>query len=164
MAHNDRVVRLIGALKLVKGVVLIGLAVGAFELVHPDVAERVRQWGMQGGTHAIHHLVLATIGKVNDLGSHKLLMTSLALLVYAGLFLTEGTALLLRKRWGEYLTVFITGSFIPFEIYEMVHKQSVMKGAVLVLNIAIVIYLVWHLRATRKHAGEAGHAHHAFAH
>jgi len=64
--------------------------------------------------------------------------------VYAGLFLTEGTGLLLRKRWGEIVTIVITGSFIPFEIYELVVKEfSVFKVLLLIGNVAVLAYLIW---------------------
>ena len=55
----------------------------------------------------------------------------------------------MRKVWAEYLTIIITGSFIPLEIYEMVEHRSMVKGMVIVLNVAIVIYLVLRV-ATRQ--------------
>jgi uncharacterized membrane protein (DUF2068 family) len=64
------------------------------------------------------------------------------------LFSVEGIGLLTRKVWAEWLTIIITTSFIPLEVYEMVHKSSAIKAVVLVANILIVIYLV----ARRIHA------------
>jgi uncharacterized membrane protein (DUF2068 family) len=61
---------------------------------------------------------------------------------YAGLFLTEGIGLWFAKRWGEWCTVIITGSLIPFECYEMISQPSGLKSAVLFVNIAIVAYLI----------------------
>ena len=64
------------------------------------------------------------------------------------LFTVEGVGLLSRKIWAEWLTIVITCSFIPLEIYEVVEKGSVMKAVVLVANILIAIYLI----ARRLHA------------
>jgi uncharacterized membrane protein (DUF2068 family) len=66
--------------------------------------------------------------------------------LYAGLFLAEGIGLWSRKRWGEWLTVIITSSLVPVEIYEIYRHPSALKIAVLVLNLAIVLYLVYRIR------------------
>jgi uncharacterized membrane protein (DUF2068 family) len=58
------------------------------------------------------------------------------------LLLTEGVGLFLRKRWAEYLTIFVTASLIPIEIYELGKKFSATKIIVLAINVAVVIYLV----------------------
>jgi hypothetical protein len=44
--------------------------------------------------------------------------------VYAGLLLTEGLGLLLRKRWAEYLTIITTAGLIPIELYEMSRRAT----------------------------------------
>ncbi len=78
-------------------------------------------------------------------------MLSVGAFVYAGLFLTEGVGLLMRKRWGEIVTIVITGSFLPFEIYELIVKEfSVVKLLLLIANAAVLVYLIWHLRHEKK--------------
>ncbi len=49
--------------------------------------------------------------------------------LYAGLFLIEGTGLLLRKHWAEYFTIITTGLFIPLEVYELARHFTVVKLA-----------------------------------
>jgi len=36
-SHNDRLIRLIGLFKLLKGILLIAVGIGAFKMVHSDV-------------------------------------------------------------------------------------------------------------------------------
>ena len=60
-----------------------------------------------------------------------------------------GIGLWLRKRWGEWLTVIITGSLIPIEIYETYWHPSWVKAVVLAVNVAIVLYLIYHIRSER---------------
>jgi uncharacterized membrane protein (DUF2068 family) len=50
---------------------------------------------------------------------------------------------LLRRRWAEWLTVFVTASFIPLELYELSRRFGPGKLVALVLNVAIALYLVW---------------------
>ena len=48
----------------------------------------------------------------------------------------------LQKYWAEWFTVIATGSLVPLEIYEAVHRFSAFKLVALLVNIAIVVYLV----------------------
>ena len=66
--------------------------------------------------------------------------------LYGGLFLTEGIGLWLLKRWAMWFTVIITGSFLPVEIYELARHPSGGKVGVLVINMAVVAYLIRRIR------------------
>jgi uncharacterized membrane protein (DUF2068 family) len=46
------------------------------------------------------------------------------------------------RRWAEYLTFVATTLLLPLEIYELAHKLSPLKMVTLVLNIAVVVYLL----------------------
>ena len=52
----------------------------------------------------------------------------------------------LERVWAEYLTVIATSLLIPFEVYEVVRAPSLVKTGGIVVNLAIVAYLVWNLR------------------
>ena len=69
---------------------------------------------------------------------------------YAAIFLTEGTGLLLRKRWAQYFTIIVTTSFLPLEVYELARRISAAKVAVILVNIAILAYLIV---SVRRHQG-----------
>jgi uncharacterized membrane protein (DUF2068 family) len=80
----------------------------------------------------------------------KLKELSVGTFIYSAVFLTEGIGLALSKRWAEYFTIITTGSFLPLEVYELIHRATVPKGVALLLNIAVVVYLVRELRRYRK--------------
>jgi len=64
-----------------------------------------------------------------------------------------GVGLWMQKRWAEWLTVIITASLIPLEVWELIFRPTIGIGAVLVANTAIVIYLVWHVvRSRARHS------------
>ena len=69
---------------------------------------------------------------------------------YSALLLTEGTGLLLGKVWAEYFTIFVTSSFIPLEVYELARRVTFPKVSLLLVNVAIVVYLVFELRQDRQ--------------
>ncbi len=81
---------------------------------------------------------------------HALRMVTLA---YAAVFAVEGVGLWMQKRWAEWLTTIITASLIPLEVWELFHRPSVGKAAVLVANVAIVAYLIWHVRSKAGRPG-----------
>jgi len=66
--------------------------------------------------------------------------------VYAAIFFTEGLGLAFRKRWAEYFTIITTSSLLPLEIYELAKRVSVGRALALLINLAVVVYLVYELR------------------
>jgi uncharacterized membrane protein (DUF2068 family) len=140
-AAGDKWIRVIALFKLVKAVLLIIVGIGVLKLLHRDVARVIEHWinllQVDPGNRYIQN-ILRQLWFVDD---RKLKEISAGTFCYAALFLIEGTGLLLRKRWAEYFTIAVTASFLPFEIYEMVHEPSVVKAAVIIINIAIVVYL-----------------------
>ena len=56
---------------------------------------------------------------------------------------TEAVGLILRRRWAEYLVLLATIAFLPLEIDEMLRSPSALKALTLLINVAIVVYLVW---------------------
>jgi uncharacterized membrane protein (DUF2068 family) len=62
-------------------------------------------------------------------------------------FAIEGVGLWMQKRWAEWMTTIVTASLIPIEVWELVARPNFGKAAVVVANIAIVGFLVWHVRS-----------------
>src|SRR5712671_6154145 len=91
--------------------------------------------------------------RASILNEQQLKELSIGSFVYAGLFLTEGSALLLRKRWAKYFAVIITLSFPPLEVWELVRQFSLTKMVVMAVNVAIGWYLVVRIKHDRTHLG-----------
>ena len=89
------------------------------------------------------------MAKVLALDARQLRAIGAGTLVYAALLLTEGIGLLLRRRWAEYFTVIVTGSFIPIEVYELTRRLTGTRLALLGVNVAVVWYLIVVLRRPR---------------
>jgi len=96
-----------------------------------------------------NHYIDFVLEKASNLTPDKIKQLGLGSMIYAGLFLTEGIGLWLEKRWAEWLTVVITSSLIPIEIYEIYRHPTAIKIAVLLINIAIVAYLLYRIRGKR---------------
>ena len=143
---GSRGLLLIAAFKLLKGLALIAVGVGALKLLHQDVAAVVESWAnafrVDPHNHYIH-LLLTKLSFVND---KKLKELSAGTFVYAAIFLTEGAGLAFRKRWAEYFTIVTTASFLPLEIYELARRVTLPKGITLAVNIAVLVYLAFELK------------------
>ena len=146
-SSDDRLIRLIAVFKFVKGGLLVALGIGVFNLLHKDIAGAVERWIEALRLDPGNHFLNAALAKASNVSPEQITKIGLGSFLYAGLFLTEGTGLWLRKRWGEWLTVIITSSLIPVEIYEIHRHLSVLKLGVLALNVAIVGYLIFRIRS-----------------
>jgi uncharacterized membrane protein (DUF2068 family) len=141
---------LIALFKLTKGVLLLIVGIGALRLLHRDVAETVTHWidilRVDPDNRHIHRL----LARVFAITPAQLRAASVGTFFYAGLLLTEGTGLLLRKRWAEYFTIITTAGLIPLEIYELVHRVTAAKIVVFLINVAIVVYLIARINGSRR--------------
>ena len=140
----------IAAFKLSKAALLLAVAIGAMNLVHKDVAADLAHWAdlvrIDPGNVFIHHL----FARVSVLDDTHLKVLSISTFFYAGLTLTEGIGLALRRRWAEFFSIIMTTSFIPIELWEIHHHTTIPKLVLLILNVAVVVYLVFELRRTRS--------------
>jgi uncharacterized membrane protein (DUF2068 family) len=145
-SSGDGLIRLIAAFKFLKAALLIALGVGLFKLLHKDVGDVLEHWCEALRLDPGRHFVNLALEKAAHVSPAQVKKLGLGSFLYAGLFLTEGTGLWMRKRWGEWLTVIITSSLVPVEVYEIYRHFSYVKVGVLALNVAIVIYLIYHMR------------------
>jgi uncharacterized membrane protein (DUF2068 family) len=141
---------LIAAFKFFKGLALLAVGIGTLNLMHKNVAAQIKEWvellQVDPQNHYIHR-ILETLSKLD---ARRLKELSVGTFFYSALFLTEGIGLGLRKRWAEYLTIVSTSLFIPLEVYELVKRGTLMKGILLLVNAAIVAYLVKELRRNTR--------------
>jgi len=69
-----------------------------------------------------------------------LFLTSVAYCLIEGV---EAVGLWRGRRWAEYLTAIATAGFLPFEVDELVKRVTVGRVFALVINLAVLGYLVW---------------------
>ncbi len=133
---------LIALFKLVKGMVLLLVGAGLLRLVDPEIATFlapvVDLMHLHGHSRLVHSLLL----KVGAFPSHTLFLMAYASLLYSVFLLIEGCGLWLEASWAGYMAVISTSVFLPVEFYEVLKQISVIHVTMLLLNVAIVGYLV----------------------
>ena len=140
---SRHVLRLIAIFRHVKAVLLITTGLATLRLVRPGAVKQVTDWVAAMPFAMQHEFVGRTLAKVTRLPPKRIQELAVVLFLYAALFIVEGIGLWMGKVWAEWLTIVATTSFIPFEVYEVVNKVTVLRVSILVANIAIVIYLVY---------------------
>jgi uncharacterized membrane protein (DUF2068 family) len=86
---------------------------------------------------------------------HTLHLVVAFLIAYAVIEMVEAVGLWSLKRWGEYVAVIATAAFLPLEIYELTENVSWLKIGALIVNLALVVYLVVTKRLFGTRGGRA---------
>jgi uncharacterized membrane protein (DUF2068 family) len=154
--HHDIGLVLIAIVRILDGVVLLGVGIGALSLIHRDLAGLIAHWADVLDVNPENLFLQKLLVKAGLVRTRHLVWLSAIAFVYAGLMFTLGAGLLREKRWAEYLTAIVTASFIPFEVYELVRHVRAPTIIVLAINVATVIYLVWEL-VRRPSPGGSSH-------
>jgi uncharacterized membrane protein (DUF2068 family) len=152
-SRDSRLLRLIAIFKLFKAVSLIMVGIGALHLLHDNnaadfIAHLAARIGLNPGSRYLDD----ALAKIANLPGKDFKDLGIGSFVYAALFLTEGIGLWLMKPWAEWFTAIITGSLVPLEIFEIHRHPTLTKVVLLVINIAVVGYLVIRIRNERSEA------------
>jgi uncharacterized membrane protein (DUF2068 family) len=138
--------RFIGAFKVFKAVLLILTSISVFHLINKDLQDVILDWSRRLHIAPGNRYVDDLLDRVLTVTNRQLVVVGIVLLVYAAMFSVEGVGLLLLKSWAEWMTVITTSGLIPIEIFEMGRHPSRLKLFAMVINVAIAVYLFFHVR------------------
>jgi uncharacterized membrane protein (DUF2068 family) len=110
----------------------------AFNRELPALRELLRQLGF----NVNHSKLIGFIQHAFAVNPRVLTWLALAAVGYAVIEIVEAVGLWLLKRWGEYFAMIATSFGIPYEIYDLTTKVTVLRVGALVVNVALVVYLV----------------------
>jgi uncharacterized membrane protein (DUF2068 family) len=144
--RKDRLLPWIAAERGVRAVGLTAIGLVLLTHAHTDwgrvVIDVAHSTGVDPSRNGIHGLIT----KLRAISAQRYEFFGLIAIAYASLEGAEAYGLWRRRLWGEYLTVVATSLlFIP-EIYELTKSVTVLKAGALLVNLAIVVYLVVRLR------------------
>jgi uncharacterized membrane protein (DUF2068 family) len=148
---RDRyVLRLIALDRLIHFLVLSALAAAIFlfasnkAALSDDFTKILKdlQGGLGGPVNNSPHGIVHDLHKLFAVSISNLYLAGAAVAAYAVLEGTEAIGLWRSRRWAEYLTFLATVIFVPYEIYELTKTISALKVLALVINLAIVAYLL----------------------
>jgi uncharacterized membrane protein (DUF2068 family) len=144
--------RVIAVYKLGKVLLLLAAAYGVLRLRDASFIARIYSWASTLPSGLEQDVVTRGLVWFSGLSTARVEEIGSVTLAYAAIFATEGIGLWLRKRWAEWMTIVVTASLIPLELWEVVNRPSAGKALVLFVNVAIVWYLIIQLRSSRAKA------------
>lgn len=150
--HHNKFLILIAVYKGLQALLFFALGFGAMRLLHKDIGDvfdNIRE--------ALHfspesRFVNFLLDKASLVDDPMLRRIGCVAFSYAAVSLAEGTGLYLEKAWGELLTLIITASFLPWEIFEVFHRVTWLRVGLLLINTLVFLYLLKIVAVRRKPA------------
>jgi uncharacterized membrane protein (DUF2068 family) len=145
------ILRVFAVERFVRAIIFAGLAIAVWrfaasrmsiEQAYDNALPELRAFLRQLGFNVNHSKLLGLIQHAFTLNSRTLTWLALAAAAYAVIEIIEAVGLWLLKRWGEYFAMIATSVGIPYEIYDLTAKVTVLRLAAFVINVALVVYLV----------------------
>jgi uncharacterized membrane protein (DUF2068 family) len=110
----------------------------AYDQALPPLRALLRDFGFS----VQHSKLLGLLHEAFTVDPRTLRYIALGLGAYAVIEVIEGVGLWLVKRWGEYFAMIVTSLGLPYEIYDLMNKVTVLRVVAFVINLALVLYLV----------------------
>lgn len=132
---------LIITFKLLKGLMLVGLAFGLHRIAGDDLAggfERLLRWLHLDPERRFFTDMAQQIAAITP---DNLRWVVRGTLLYSLFSLVEGIGLIFRVKWAGWLAIGESAFFIPIELYELGHTFSLTLMGILIVNLCIVLYL-----------------------
>jgi len=142
-ALHDRGLLAIAIFKMAKSAFFFCVGMGALHFLHKDLGDEVLKLARELHRDPEGKLVSLALKNVHLIDEHRLRQLGVGTFSYSALALTEGIGLLLEKTWAEFLTLGLTISFLPWEIYEILREVTWIKAGLFAINLAVLGYLVW---------------------
>jgi len=139
--HNAWLIA-IAAFKLAQALLFALIAMGALGLLHKDVGDLMVKLADYLRFNPESRFVYFVLDKASMIDDRLLWRIGELGFLYSGLDLLEGIGLYLEKTWAEYLTLFITASFLPWEMFEVFRRLTAIRAGLLAVNALVFFYLL----------------------
>jgi Predicted membrane protein (DUF2127) len=139
---RDPGVAVIVVYKLAKAGLQAAAALALFAAVLTGTAAHWHTYAVALAAHGVERGPLLFARLLLQLTApHRVRLVATALALDAALSFFEGWALHRRYRWAPWLIVAASASLMPFEVFELLRSVRPGRLALLVINLAVVLYL-----------------------
>jgi uncharacterized membrane protein (DUF2068 family) len=144
---NLQVLRTVATFELTKGLIVLLASCGVLLLVH-----RKDPWDIADGLLRLlhispdHHFAQVFLDWADSLTEAKVWAVAAVAVGYSLLRFAEAYGLWYAKAWAEWIALISGTLYLPFEIYKLVHQQSLFHVSVLLVNLAVVLYMAYALK------------------
>jgi uncharacterized membrane protein (DUF2068 family) len=128
-------------IKVLKGIVLLLLALGVYGLSDTNLPDEFRKLLDWLRIDPEKKFFSDLVRKIETITPSNLIWLASGTFLYSLFSLVEGIGLMFRVSWAGWLAIGESAFFIPIEIYELMKSFSLTVFVILFLNIFIVWYL-----------------------
>ncbi len=134
---------IVALLEGAKGLLVLVVGFELLSFIHKDIHEAamrlVEHFHLNPASH-YPRIFLDLTERINDT---KLWGMALAAAMYFVVRMVEAVGLWLRKSWAEWFAVLTGGMYVPIELFEVARSVTWPRVTVLVVNVAVVSYLLF---------------------
>jgi uncharacterized membrane protein (DUF2068 family) len=102
----------------------------------------LRSLSHQLGFDIDHSKLVGLFNRALNLSPGTIRLLAILLVCYAAIEIVEGIGLWQARRWGEYFAFVATSLGLPYEIYDLATKFSVLALVLFGINLGLVLYLI----------------------
>jgi uncharacterized membrane protein (DUF2068 family) len=144
--RHDREVkalRAVASLELTKGLVVMLAGFGVLSLRHHDV------WGIADSLLLLlhispgRHFARLFLDWADEMTDARLLTIAAMAMAYSLLRFVEAYGLWRERVWAEWLALISGALYVPFEVWDLVHKPTWIRAAILTVNLLVVAYMAY---------------------
>jgi len=142
-------------IKLLKGTLLLLLALGVYSLSDENLPEIFRDLLQFLHIDPERKFFSDLENKIALITPGRVILVAGGAFFYSLFSLVEGAGLVLRVSWAGWLAIGESAFFVPIEVFELIHRPSLAVFGILALNVFIVWYLFQNRHRLFRH-----HHHH----
>jgi len=135
--------RTIALIEGVKGALVLIVGFGVLSLINKDLEEAAEHIVHRFHMNPAHHYPHIFIETSKHLTNAHLVGLASAAAAYALVRFIEAYGLWRKRVWAEWFAILSGGLYLPIEIYELIHRATIIKAVILLTNLVIVVYLLF---------------------
>ena len=148
--RRRRMLRLVALFEFFKGIFVVLMGICALALVHQDAWLLAESLLALLHVNTDRHSAQLFLDFADSLTDARLWAAARIAFAYAALRFTEAYGLWKQRTWAEWVA-FLAGSLLlPLEVRELIRGVTAMRCALLLANLAIVVYMLYVILANRR--------------
>lgn len=141
--------RAVAVVEASKGLVVVLAGCGLLALLHHDLQRAAEELVRHTHLNPASHLPRVFIAYAGQLDNAHLMQLALGAFAYAAVRLVEAYGLWRERTWGEAFAAASGAVYVPFELRELLRDPGLLSVTLLLVNIAIVAFMLYGLRRRR---------------
>jgi uncharacterized membrane protein (DUF2068 family) len=147
----DRGIRAVAVFEATKGAVVLAAGFGLLALLHRDLQAIAEHLVELSHLNPAHHYPTIFVEAMSRMTDTRIMAFAAFAFFYAVIRFVEAYGLWHFRAWAEWFAIVSGSIYIPIEIYEVFKHATWIRVTVLIVNLAIVAYLIYVRIWTRKH-------------